>query len=54
MNGYNNCFSLEKGLVFNIPENDEKTNMLTNVKAKGYRGFSISELEVWEVLEIEE
>ena len=55
MNGEKNCFSLDKGPLFNIPLDDYGNNMLTRVSQKNDKGyFTISELEVWQILEIKE
>jgi hypothetical protein len=54
MNGHSSCFSLERGPVYDLPLNDDGNNMLTRVSSKNYRAFTIIELEVWEVFEIEE
>jgi hypothetical protein len=49
-NADRNCGSNVNGKKFGIPEEGGK-NMLTNLKD---RGFTITELEVWEVTEIEQ
>jgi hypothetical protein len=50
-NGEENCTSVANGSVYGITVDDTGRNMLTNQKNVG---FTITEMEVWEVTEIEE
>ena len=50
-NGNNKCYSNANNLGYKIEEDNEGINTLTSLKCEyGWSYFSISELEVWEVI----
>jgi hypothetical protein len=49
-NGNNNCCSWVNYPGYKIEEDSQDINMLTNLKCGGFSYFTISELEVWEVI----
>jgi hypothetical protein len=51
LNDYNNCCSFVNMAVYLIGKDSEGRNMLTNLKCVGWvSNFTISELEVWEII----